>query len=51
MAGQIRPNSKLMKIAYTLLQTPSTMRQKNDKVPNEKRIAAWKINSSISAQR
>jgi hypothetical protein len=46
MSAWLRPYKKLAKINYQLLNTPKDLRQKNDKVPDEKRLASWKIGSS-----
>lgn len=48
MAVQIRPDKKLMKIAYKILQTPESLRQNNTKKPSDKRFESWKIDSSLS---
>lgn len=48
MPGQIRPDKALMKVAYKILKTPKKLQQGNDKEPSEKRIQAWKIDSSIA---
>jgi len=46
MSAWLRPYGKLAKINYKLLNTPKDLRQKNEKVPNEKRQESWKIGSS-----
>ena len=48
MPGQIRPDKKLLKLAYKILQTDKSLQQKDNKAPSDKRIEAWKINSSLS---
>jgi hypothetical protein len=49
MAGMIRPNKKAMEIAYRLLQTTKSLRQKNEKKPSEKRVKEWFKDSSSAS--
>jgi len=49
MPGMIRPNKKAMEIAYKLLKTAKSLRQKNDKKPSEKRIEEWFKDSSTAS--
>lgn len=51
MAAQIRPDEKLKKIAYKILKTPESLQQKTDRVPSQKRLNAWLVNSSYTALR
>jgi hypothetical protein len=51
MPGQIRPDAKLKKLAYKILQTPKELQQKNTPKPSEKRYNAWHINSSWATLR
>lgn len=48
MPGQIRPEKKLMKVVYEILKTPKPLQQKLDKEPDQKRLNAWRVDSSIS---
>ena len=48
MPGQIRPDHKLMKLAYKILKTPVKLQQKDEKEPNDKRIKSWTIDSSLA---
>ena len=45
MPGAIRPDKKLMKIAYTILKTNDNMRQKNETSPTEERRKEWRSDS------
>jgi hypothetical protein len=49
MAAWLRPSEKLAKVAYKILKTPKELRQRNDKEPSDKRIEAWKINTSTTS--
>lgn len=49
MAAWLRPNQKLAKVVYRLLQTPKQLQQKNDPQPSEKRLASWKIDTSATS--
>lgn len=46
MPGQIRPIEKLVKVMNNILKKPKNQQQKNDKKPDDRRIEAWKIDSS-----
>lgn len=48
MAGQLRPDKKLMKLAYKLLKTPKDRQQENKK-PTERQMREWSVNNSTSA--
>jgi len=48
MAGQIRPDKKLMKLAYKILKTPKD-RQQDNKKPTERQMREWSVNNSTSA--
>lgn len=48
MCGQIRPNSKAMKIAYKILKTPKDKRQDNQKRPTDEKIREWFRDSSTA---
>lgn len=48
MPGQIRPDEKMMRVAYKILKTPKKLQQSNDKEPDKKRLNAWRVDSSIS---
>lgn len=48
MPGQIRPEKKVMKVAYQILKTPKPLRQSEQKEPDPKRLFAWRVDSSIS---
>ncbi len=41
MAQGIRPNAKLSKIAYKLLQTDKDLQQKNTYMPTERQRKEW----------
>ena len=41
MPGTVRPNKKISKIAYALLNTPKDLRQKDEKNPGDKRVKQW----------
>lgn len=47
MPGQIRPNEKLMRAAYKILQTPTNMQQRNEKNVSEKRQQEWAKESVV----
>ncbi len=48
MPGQVRPNSKAMKIAYLILKTPKDKRQDNQKRPTREKIREWFRDSSMA---
>jgi hypothetical protein len=50
MPGQIRPDTKVMKVAYKILKTPKKLQQGNEKEANKKRLEAWRVDSSVSAR-
>jgi len=41
MPAQIRPNLKLAKIAYKILQTPKELQQKDIKRPTKREVREW----------
>ena len=49
MASQIRPDKKLMKLAYKLMKTAKSAQQHNDKKPDEKRRQQWMLDSSATS--
>lgn len=49
MAAWLRPNQKLAKVVYALLQTPKQLQQKNDPQPSAKRLSSWKIDTSTNS--
>lgn len=48
MCGQIRPNSKAMKIAYRILKTLKERQQDNQKKPSPEKIREWFRDSSTA---
>jgi hypothetical protein len=48
MPGQLRPDEKLAKIAYSLLKTPKDQQQKNDPKPTEEQLHRWFVDSMMS---
>ncbi len=48
MAGQIRRNNELTKLAYKILKTEKDQQQKNQKVPPERLVRQWWIDSSTA---
>ncbi len=48
MPGQIRPNTKAMKIAYRILKTPKDRQQDNQKKPSAEKIREWFRDSSTA---
>lgn len=49
MPGQLRPNMKAAKIAYTLLKTPKDLQQENQKKPPKMMVEGW-FKDSLAAQ-
>lgn len=48
MPGQVRPNKKLMKVAYTILATPDNMRQRNEPEVSKERQKGWIADNMMS---
>lgn len=48
MPGSIRPNTKAMKIAYKILNTPKEKRQDNQQKPSPEKIREWFRDSSTA---
>jgi hypothetical protein len=48
MPGQIRPNKKLMKVAYDILKTNDNARQCNEREISEERQREWLAGSKIA---
>ena len=48
MAQAPRPNEKLAKLAYKILNTPKDLRQDNEKKPSRKRIQGWFRDTVVS---
>lgn len=44
----IRPDKKIMQIAYKVLKTPKELQQDEKKVPSEKLIKEWERDSMLS---
>ena len=49
MPGAPRPNTKAMKIAYKILNTPKEKQQDNQKTPSPEKIREW-FRDSTTAQ-
>lgn len=48
MPVQLRPDMKLAKLAYKILDTPKDLQQKNQKTPTAKQAAAWRASTSTA---
>jgi len=48
MAGQIRPDKKLMKLVYKIMKTPKDLQQDNERVVSAKKQKEWFIDSLMS---
>lgn len=48
MPGQIRPNKKLMKVAYSILKTNDTMQQCNQPHVSEERKKEWRADTATA---
>jgi len=48
MAGQIRPDEKLAKLAYKLLGTPKDQQQKDTPKPTDDQKKRWYVDSLMS---
>jgi hypothetical protein len=48
MAGMIRPDEKMAKLAYKILKTPKDQQQQNQPSPPEKLIKQWWVDSSVA---
>ena len=48
MPGAIRPNTKCMKIAYKILNTPKHKRQDNQRRPSAEKVREWFRDSSTA---
>lgn len=48
MPGSIRPNTKAMKIAYKILNTPKEKQQGNQQKPSPEKIREWFRDSSTA---
>jgi hypothetical protein len=48
MPGCPRPNTKAMKIAYKILNTPKDKQQKNERVPTPEKVREWFRDSSTA---
>ncbi len=49
MPGQIRVDTKAMKLAYAIMKTPKNQRQNTKQEPSERTKEAW-FKDSISSQ-
>jgi len=48
MPGSIRPNTKCMKIAYKILNTPKEKQQDNQRAVSPKKVREWFRDSSTA---
>ncbi len=48
MPGAPRPNKKMMKIAYKILNTPKDKQQDNQRVVSDKKVKEWFRDSSTA---
>jgi hypothetical protein len=46
MPAQVRPNTKAMKIAYKILETPKELKQTNSPKPDKFRLREWDKDSA-----
>jgi hypothetical protein len=51
MPAQLRPDKKLAKIVYKLLNTQTDLQQRNTPLPTEKQREEWQTTYSKSAAR